>query len=42
MTKIGTIYGGAPYELAVEEGLEAEMLDELEQVEQLLAAWPEM
>ena len=31
MTKIGKIYGGALYELAAEEGLEAQMLEELEQ-----------
>ena len=41
MTKIGKIYGGALYELAAEEGLEAQMLEELEQVEQLFAAWPD-
>ena len=41
MTKIGKIYGGALHELAAEEGLEAQMLEELEQVEQLFAAWPD-
>ena len=41
MTRIGKIYGGALYELAAEEGLDKEMLDELEQVEDLFAAWPD-
>lgn len=41
MTKIGKVYGGALYELAAEEQIEEQLLEELEQVEQLLMQYPD-
>ncbi len=41
MTKIGKVYGGALYELAAEERLEDPILEELEQVDRLLADNPD-
>lgn len=41
MTKTGAMYGGALYQLAAEEGLEQQILDELAQVNRLLAENPD-
>lgn len=41
MTKTAGLYGGSLYELAVSEGIDAQLRAELETVDQLLCAYPE-